>query len=155
MEWFIVLSLISVGLLLIVVEVIFIPGTTVAGFIGFGLLALGVWLSFSYFDSNTGWIVIGCTAFTSAIIFYWVFRSKPWKQFALNSSMHSKVNEGTLDGLKEGDEGIAISVLRPMGKAEISGKTVEVTTLGNYVENGTRIKILKISLNQILIEPLN
>ena len=155
MDWFIVLSLISIGLLLIVVEVIFVPGTTVVGFIGFGLLILGVWLSFQYFDNATGWTVIGSTAFASALIFYWVFRSKPWKQFALKTSIHSKVNEGSHDGLKEGDEGIAISVLRPMGKAEIAGKTVEVTTLGNYIQNGTPIKILKISSSQILVEPLN
>lgn len=155
MDWFIVLSLISIGLLLIVVEVIFIPGTTVVGFIGFGLVILGTWLSFRYFDDSTGWTVMGSTALASALIFYWVFRSKPWRQFALKTSMHSKVNEGILDGLKEGDEGFTISVLRPVGKAEIEGKTVEVTTNGNYIQNGTRVKILKISSNQILVEPLN
>lgn len=155
MEWFIVLSLISIGLLLIVVEVIFIPGTTVVGFIGFGLLAFGLWLSFNYFGTETGWTVLGCTALISSVLFYWVFRSKPWKQFALKTSIESKVNERAIEGLSVGDEGIALSVLRPVGKAEIGGKTVEVSTLGNYVEHGKRIKILKITLNQILVEPLN
>ena len=155
MEWFVVLSLIGLGLLLIVVEVIFIPGTTVAGFIGFGLLLLGIYLSFTYFDGSTGWIVVSSTAASSGIIFYWMFRSKPWKQFALKTSIKSKVNEGIFDGLNIGDEGMAVSTLRPVGNAEIAGKTVEVTTFGSYIQSGTRIKVIKISSNQILVEPIN
>lgn len=155
MEWFIVLSLIGIGLLLLVIEVIFIPGTSVAGIIGFGLLVTGLFLTFNYFDKPTGWAVVGSTAAVSAVLFFWIFRSKPWQQFALKTSIKSKVNEGALDGLKPGDEGITISVLRPMGKAEIGEKTFEVSTLGTYVQSGTRIKILKIASNQILVEPIN
>jgi membrane-bound ClpP family serine protease len=153
MEWFIVLSLIGLGLLLIVIEVIFIPGTTVAGFVGFGLIVAGVSLTFSYFDKQTGWIVVASTAGLSAVLFFWIFHTKPWKQFALKSSIKSKVNEGAFEGLKIGDEGITISTLRPTGKAEIGEKTLEVATLGNYIESNTRIRIIKISSNQILVEP--
>jgi len=155
MEWYIISSLISIGLLLLVVEVIFIPGTSVAGFIGFALMITGIILSFSYFDSSTGWIVLGSTAVVSGIVFYWTFRSKPWKQFSLKSTIDGKVNEGILDGLEVGEEGLAISALRPIGKADVGGKIVEVSSLGTYVDSGTRIRIIKISLNQIVVEPLN
>jgi len=154
MEWFIVISLLALGLLLIVVEVIFIPGTTVVGFFGFGLMLAGGFLGFRYFGNDVGWIIIATTAVFSAAVFFWIFRAKPWQQFALKTSIKSKVNEGLHEGLHAGDEGIATSALRPSGKAEIGGRIVEVTSQGSYLERGTRIRIVKISPYQILVETL-
>jgi membrane-bound ClpP family serine protease len=154
MEWITVISLIAVGLILVVTEIIFVPGTTVIGFIGFGVMVVGLILGFNYFDKTTGWVIAGGTAFASALLFYWAFRSKAWERFALKTSMKGKVNEGELDNLKVGEEGITVSALRPMGKAELGGKMVEVTSTGNYVESNTRIKVIRISSNQILVEPI-
>lgn len=154
MEWFIVLSLLALGLLLIVVEVIFIPGTTVVGFFGFGLMLVGAFLGFRYFGNEVGWMIIGASAASSAIVFVWIFRAKPWHQFALKTAIKSKVNEGIHDGLHAGDEGVTTSALRPSGKAELRGRVVEVTTQGGYLESGTRIRIIKISPYQILVETL-
>ncbi len=155
MEWYLILTLIGIGLLLLVIEVIFIPGTSVAGLIGFALILIGVVLSFNYFGSSTGWIVVGCAAVVSGIIFYWTFRTKPWKIFALKSSIQSKVNEGALDALIIGMTGVTTSALRPMGNGKFGEKIFEVTSLSAYINSGTPIKIVRISSNQILVEPLN
>jgi membrane-bound ClpP family serine protease len=155
MEWYLILSLIAIGLLLLIIEIIFIPGTSVAGFVGFVLMLTGVWLSFSYFGKSTGWIMVGGTAAASGLILFWTFRTKPWRQFALKSSIQSKVNEGATDGLQVGTKGKTVSALRPMGKAELDGKLFEVTSTGGFVESGTEIRIIKVSSNQILVEPLN
>jgi membrane-bound ClpP family serine protease len=58
-----------------------------------------------------------------------------------------------MTGLSPGLEGIALSALRPVGKAEVAGKTYEVKTQGGYVATGTKIKIIQISSNQIIVEP--
>ena len=154
MDWIIVVSLILFGLILLIIEIIFIPGTTVVGFIGFGIMVFGMVLGFKYFDKTTGWLIAGGTAVTSVLLFYWAFRSKAWERFALKASIQSKVNEGELDHLTTGEEGITISALRPMGKAEFAGKMVEVTSMGIYVESKTRIKIIRILSNQVLVEPI-
>jgi membrane-bound ClpP family serine protease len=155
MEWATVISLITIGLLLIVVEVIFIPGTTVVGIAGFLFLVVGVAFSFHYFGREIGWSVFGGSTVLSGILFYFAFRTNVWSRFALKSSMTSKVNEGELEQFEQGQEGVAVSTLRPMGKAEINNRIVEVATLGDYVESGTRIKIIKVSSNQIIVEPIN
>lgn len=155
MEWYLVLSLIGIGLLLLIIEVIFIPGTSVAGLVGFTLIIVGLILSFNYFGSSTGWIIVGGTSVVAGVIFFWTFRTKPWKQFALKSSIQSKVNEGDTIGLEAGLEGKTVSALRPMGKAELAGKLFEVTSLNGYIESNTKIRIIKVSPNQILVEPLN
>jgi membrane-bound ClpP family serine protease len=155
MEWLVVLSLIGVGLLLLVIEVILIPGTSIAGFIGFGMMIAGVIVSFNYFGDQTAWVIAGSTAVVSGGVFFWTFHTKPWKQFALKSTISSKVNEGVFEGLQIGSVGVAVSMLRPRGNAEFGNKIIEVSTLGNFVDAGAQVKIIKITSNQIFIEPLN
>lgn len=155
MEWLIVISLIVFGLALVVAEIIFIPGTTIVGILGFAFLVFGTGLSFRYFGSETGWIMVGCTAVAAGVVLYYSFSAKMWHKFSLKTAIHSKVNEGELDQLTVGIEGQTTSTLRPVGKAEINNKTYEVKTSGEYVETGKRIRIIKIFSNQIFVEPLN
>lgn len=155
MEWITVASLIGIGLILIIVEVIFIPGTTFVGIAGFIFLVAGVALSFNYYGKEVGWIIFGSSAVLSGGLFYLAFRTNAWSRFALKSSIDSKVNEGELDSFTQGQEGVAVSTLRPVGKAEINNKIVEVTTLGDYVDSGTPVRIIKVLSNQIIVEPIN
>lgn len=153
-EWSTVISLVLFGLLLLIAEIIFVPGTTVVGLIGFVFMAVGVGLSFRYFGSETGWTIVGCTAVASGGLFYLAFKTNVWGKFALKSSIDSKVNEGELDELQPGQEGIALSALRPVGKGDFSNKTYEVRSNGEYLEAGTRIRIVKVLSHQIIVEPL-
>jgi membrane-bound ClpP family serine protease len=154
-EWTTVTSLILFGLLLLIAEIIFVPGTTVVGVVGFVFMAIGVGLSFRYFGSETGWTIVGGTSVVSGLLLYLAFKANVWSKFALKSSSDSKVNEGALIDLLPGQEGISTSTLRPVGKAELSGKTFEVRTNGEYIESGTRIRIIRITSSQIFVEPLN
>ena len=153
MEWTIVISLISIGLLLLLVEILFVPGTTLVGLVGFIVLGIGVGFSFSYFGRETGWLTMGTTAVIAGITLYISFKSNLWARFALKSTNTSKVNEDP-EGLSIGEEGIALSALRPIGKAEINKRTFEVKTLGAYVDAGKKIRIIQINYNQIIVEPL-
>ncbi|HCM75964.1 MAG TPA: hypothetical protein DIS90_06255 [Cytophagales bacterium] len=154
MDWMIVASLIFFGILLVIAEIIFVPGTTLVGIIGAGFMIAGVVSSFSYFGQQGGWITLGATALTSAIIVYYAFKANVWGKFSLKTSSLGKVNEGALEGLTVGMEGQAISALRPSGKAEINDKTYEVKTLGAFVDSGSKIRIIKVNSNQIIVEPI-
>jgi membrane-bound ClpP family serine protease len=154
MEWTVVISLVVIGLFLLLVEILFVPGTTLVGLIGFILLGIGVGLSFKYFGQETGWVTLGSTSVIAGLTLYVSFKSNLWSRFALKSAITSKVNEDPI-GLSIGEEGIALSALRPIGKAEIGRRTFEVKTLGAYVETGTRIRIIQINSNQIIVEPLS
>ncbi|MDZ4715054.1 MAG: NfeD family protein [Cytophagales bacterium] len=153
-EWITILSLITLGLALIIAEIIFVPGTTLVGLVGFGFLAFGVGLGFTYFGSATGWTITGSTAVASGLILYYAFKANVWGRFSLKSTIDSKVNEGELAAVTAGVEGVALSALRPSGKAEIETRTYEVRTLGNYVEAGTKVRVIQIVSNQIIVEPV-
>jgi membrane-bound ClpP family serine protease len=153
--WIIILSLLLIGLALIVIELVFIPGTTVVGLLGLIFAGAGVVIGYQHFGSDTGfYILIGTSVATLAALFY-SFRSGAWSRFSNKSSMDGKVNEGITGGLSIGDEGITVSTLRPIGKAEFHSKTFEVKTLGQYVEAGKAIRIIQIHLNDIVVEPFN
>jgi membrane-bound ClpP family serine protease len=155
MEWLTVISLILIGITLIVVEIIFIPGTTFVGIIGFCAILVGIIVSFSYFGESTGWLVLGGSAVITGVLVFSALRTNAWERFSLKSTIKSRVNEDSLTELKEGEEGITVSALRPSGKADIKGKLYEVTSQGNFVPSGTRIKISRVFTNQIIVEPIN
>jgi membrane-bound ClpP family serine protease len=153
MEWTIVISLVVIGLLLLLVEILFVPGTTLVGLVGFIVLGIGVALSFGYFGKETGWLTLGTTSVIAGATLYLSFKSNLWSRFALKSTNTGKVNEDPV-GISVGEEGITLSALRPIGKAEIGSRTFEVKTLGAYVDTGKRIRIIQINSNQIIVEPL-
>jgi len=117
-----------------------------------------VWPSFGrgrYFGSEVGWVMLGSTSVASGGLLYFSFTTNVWSRFSLKSSNKGKVNEGELDQLLVGMEGKAISALRPIGKAELNNQIVEVKTNGDYLDSGSRIRVIKIVSNQIIIEPIN
>jgi membrane-bound ClpP family serine protease len=153
--WIIIIALLLIGLTLIVVELVFIPGTTVVGVLGFIFGVVGIFICYKHFGRETGfYVLLGMSGVTLAALIF-SFRSGSWSKFSLKSSIESKVNEGLTSSLAIGDEGKALSTLRPIGKAEFHNKQFEVKTSGDYVENGTRVRITLIQSNQIFVEPIN
>lgn len=154
-DWITVISLVVVGILLLIAEILFVPGTTVVGILGVAASLMGVYLSYKYFGSVTGsWFAAGSTI-AFAIALYYSFKSKTWEKFSLKDTNSGKVNENLTKELEIGMTGTAISSLKPVGKAEFSDKEYEVKTLGEYVDSGTSLKILKIEKNNIIVEPIN
>lgn len=152
--WLVVAALILAGLTLIIVEVVFIPGTTVVGLLGLIFTIVGIAFSYSYFGNEVGFYVMLGTGIVSAGALYLSFRKGAWSKFSNKSSIDSKVNEGMAEVLSPGEEGVSISVLRPMGTAEFKGKIFEVKTNGEFVNNGIKVRIVKIQSNDILVEPI-
>ena len=75
----------------------------------------------------------------------------------LNKKLSSK--EGILSQSPElqsylGQEGIALSDLRPSGIARINGKRVDVVTRGEYLEKNTPIVVHSVTGNQVIVVEL-
>jgi membrane-bound ClpP family serine protease len=153
--WIIIVSLLLIGLALIIVELVFIPGTTVVGLLGLIFTIVGIVISYNHFGSDVGFYILVGTVVTTLVALFYSFRSGAWSRFSLKTSIDSKVNEGINNVLNTGDEGITISTLRPIGKAEFKTGTFEVKTIGNYVEQGQKVKIIQVDASQIIVEPLN
>lgn len=155
MDWITVILLLIFGIVLLVVEIIFVPGTTILGIIGGALIVFGVIISYSKFGSQTGTIIMVSAVIVGGIVTVISFRSGVWKKFALKNTNKSKFNEDIKVEHLLGAEGITYSALRPYGKAEIYDSTYEVKTLGNYLEPGTKIKVTNVDKDhKIFVEPI-
>lgn len=154
MLWIIV-ALILIGLLLIIIEIVFIPGTTVVGLLGFTFAVVGIVFSYKDYGNEVGFYVLLGTSLVAGGALYLSFRNGAWSKFSLKNSIDSKVNEGITNELEVGAIGKTISALRPMGSVEFNGRIFEVKSNGEYFSPGTMVKIVKIQLNDILVEPIN
>ncbi len=154
MLW-LVIVLIVVGILLLLLEVLVIPGTGFAGIAGFGAIVAGIWMAYADLGSHTGNYVLLFTVLVNALAIWLGIRSKTWKKAALASKIDSKVN--TLDnmGLKAGDRGKTISRCAPMGKAEFNNHFVEVDARGEFIDQDVEIEIVKIDNNKIYIKTVD
>jgi membrane-bound ClpP family serine protease len=154
-EWLAVILLILFGLGFIIAEIIFVPGTTLLGVIGIVFTIAGIVISYLSFGAGIGTLVLTISLLVGLSVLIYSFKSGVWEKFALKTSINSKFNEGSMDDIQVGEEGITISALRPVGKADFRDKIFEVTTLGNFLPSGTKVRIVSIKNNKIFIEPIN
>ncbi len=153
LDWLTIIFLLLLGLIFLIGEVFFLPGVTIMGIIGAIFSGLGIYLSYSYFGSEVGNIVLMLTVIANAAAFFYSLKGGIWQKFALKKSIKSKVNEDDpIYILNEGDLGIAKTTLRPVGDAEISGARFEVISSKGLVEVGKTIKVVKIDGRKIFVE---
>jgi membrane-bound ClpP family serine protease len=153
MSWTIIAVLILVGFLFLLLEVLVLPGTNVAGFIGFALVAIGVWQAYAGHGALAGSLTLAGTIVFSVAALYLSLKSGTWKRAALKSNIDGKVNLVDAEKIKIGDTGHAVSRLAPMGKAMINDEYYEVKTLGEYLDPGTKIEVISIEFNKITVKP--
>lgn len=152
MTWTIIAVLIAVGFLFLLLEILVLPGTNIAGILGFVLIGVGIWQAYAVYGGAAGTITLGITFVLSFISLYFALKSKTWKKAALNKNIDSKVNVIDMQKIKPGDKGITVSRLAPMGKANFNEEYYEVKTTGEFYDPGTKIEVVKIEFNKILVK---
>lgn len=154
-DWLSIIFLVLVGLILIYLELVFVPGTTVLGLVGLVLCAIGIYMTYGRHGVAAGnWLLLGSTLVTIGALVY-SFRSKSWDRFSLKTTNKGKVNEDYFTDLQIEMRGLATSDLKPFGKAEFENKTYEVKSRGEHIASGSQVKIIKIAGSRIIVEMLN
>lgn len=149
-----IILLIIIGLFLFVVEILLIPGVSIAGIAGAISIAAGIVLAYTTQSTLVGHITLIGTAIASVITVVFTLRSRTWKKLMLNTNIDASVDgKVTEDDFKPGDVGITISRLAPMGKARINGQVVEAKSIGDYIEQKTEIEVLKVEGSKVVVKP--
>ncbi|MEQ9300813.1 MAG: NfeD family protein [Cyclobacteriaceae bacterium] len=155
MEWLFVLGLILLGIGIIIVEVIFIPGTTIVGILGFIISIYGVYLGYEYFGTPTGHFIFAGGFLATTIAIVGAFKSGAWDRFSLKESMDGRVNDDYQVDIEVGDIGESVSSLKPIGKGIFRDQVMEVRTNGDYIRESNKIKVIRVDGRKIFVEPLN
>jgi len=152
--WWIVVLLILIGIALLVLEVLVIPGAGFAGVVGFAMMVAGVWMAYTRIGIAEGNIVMISTLVLNVAGVIYFVRSKTWKKAMLKTKISGKVNEINNDNINVGDRGVTISRIAPMGKALIKGDFVEVGSMSEFIDQDTEIEIIRIQGNKIYIKQI-
>jgi membrane-bound ClpP family serine protease len=155
MEWITVIGLILFGIGLLIIEVIFIPGTTIVGIAGFICSGFGVYLGYDYFGSATGTTILIVSSSFLLVVMIYAFKSRAWERFSLKDENTGRFNDDFKVTLSVGDQGQTISSLKPSGKALFNEKELEVRSNGGFINENQQIKIIRIEPNKIIVEPIN
>ncbi len=131
---------------------LYFPEQILPVFLGFVLIGVGIWQAYAVYGGAAGTITLGITIVLSFIALYFALKSKTWKKAALSKNIDSKVNVIDTQKIKPGDKGITVSRLAPMGKANFNEEYYEVKTTGEFYDPGTKIEVVKIEFNKILVK---
>jgi membrane-bound ClpP family serine protease len=101
--------------------------------------------------STGGIITLLSVAAIIGIAFVYLIKSKALDRIALKSNINSTVAAKELPEISAGDTGISISRLNPMGKVRINDITMEAKTLGEFIDENTQIKVIKVSPTQLIV----
>jgi membrane-bound ClpP family serine protease len=152
MDWLTIALLLFFGLAFLAAEVIFIPGTTVVGLVGFGLLAAGIWLGYRDLGTSTGHFMLMGSAIVVSGLVYWGLRPRNLNRVALTQVNHTRVHDVRHPDVQPGTIGRALSALRPAGTVLFQDDRREATTRGEFVPAGSEVRVLGIEQNRIVVE---
>ena len=157
------LLLVSLGVVLVAIEVFVLPGFTVAGLAGILALVggLGMTLVGAGATSNAIIVALGRVALSILVAMAAAFallrvlpRLPLGRRLVLETGMQTDlgyVSAPESDRQWLGRTGTALSPLRPAGIAEIDGARVDVVSDGGFIEAGTPILVTRVDGNRIVV----
>ena len=149
-----IISLSILGLLLIIAEIILIPGIFVAGTLGLVSIGAACWLAFDGFGPDAGYITIAANAVLAVVCAVLSLRSKTWKKLSLHTEIDSRTDTRPEDkGIAVGSQGTTITRLAPMGKVLFGDVTVECTARNGLIDPGQEVTVILIDDNKIYVKP--
>lgn len=153
--------LMILGFIAILVE-FFVPAGGILGAGGIGMVIASIVWSFSRYGVVTGSIFLMIGLIGVPVMLALSFKIFPRTYFGKKLILRNsqKREDGfvahSLENSEEllGKEGVALTILRPIGMALIEGRKLNVLTSGEYVEKDSKIKVIKVTGNKIIVVKL-
>ena len=157
-----------IGLMLIAVELFVLPGFGVAGIGGIVLVTGGLIMALldnTNFDfrgvSAERWGEAVLTVLAGLVLGFvamiWlshkIGRRGIFRRVALVADLEEAVSSPDLSALV-GQEGVAVTVLRPSGKVRIGTEWYDGVSEAGFIEKGSRVKVLRFENAQLYVVPL-
>ena len=137
--WLIVLLLILAALLL-AVELVLLPGITVAGFMALAADACALWLAYGA-GRVTFAVTFGAAVALAGLTVFICLREKTWRVLSLDSNIEGQSQPSPQCQVQVGQCGMTLSRLAPSGKVEIEGKILEAKTLDEFIDPRTEVTV--------------
>lgn len=142
MSWPIIIIFLLIGLALIALEIVALPGA-VSGICGGIIVIIGIWQTYANYGSTAGNITLISSVVIGVAMLAILLKSGTWKRFSLNDESDSKVNQvGTT--IQVGAHGVTVSRLAPAGKAMFGSELVEVHSEGMFIDEHRPVEVISV-----------
>lgn len=145
------------GILLIMLET-FLPGG-VAGVLGTVAILISIWLALMS-EELSGWssgqriaLALGIVVFSVSVLIIWL-RWFAVKFFHRALTLTTSIETPPAVGAAPGAQGIALTELRPLGRAEIDGQRYDVRCQNGLAAAGTRVEVIATEPGNLLVRIL-
>lgn len=145
-----IVLLVLCGFVMLAVELLLIPGFSIPGIMGIGLIVYGVWRSRQAYDIEGALVTIILSAVGAFLIVKFAARSRAVRAVGLPYDQKGYTAPEDRSALA-GKEGIALSPLRPVGTALIEGNRVDVVTEGDFIEKDTPIRVIGVEGTRVIV----
>ena len=122
-----IITLILVGILLIIAEIILIPGIFITGFIGLASLVASCYVGWTEFGQTGGIITILLNIILLSLFVVLALRAKTWRKLSLTR-------------------------LAPMGKVLLGTQSVEATSMEGIIDPQKSVIVTQIIENKIYVK---
>jgi membrane-bound serine protease (ClpP class) len=156
-----------VGLILLIIEIFFIPGFGITGVSGIALIVGSIFFSlfkigpvFDHHMFQVAVLQMASALVISVTVISVIVKYLPKSDRFLKLSLHDNVSASSgfiaSDDFSEivGKTGEAIISLRPAGKVSVDGRMYDVVTEGGFIEEKKPIKVLSVDGNKIVVKEI-
>jgi len=147
------LLFLTLGVLLIGIEIVLIPGVGMVGILGAALMLYGVYLSWINYGAAWGMISLVGGSLGAGLTIYGFMKSPLSQRLILRNQQEGEPSDLPKRAAQlVGQQGIALTDLRPSGIAKIQEERLDVVALdGEYIEKDENIQVVRIAQNSVLV----
>ena len=154
LPWVYAIGLLTMGFVLLLLEVFVVPGVNVFGVLGFLSLLTGIVYSYVRLGAGAALALGTWTALATAVLVWLVLRNRTWQRLVLHRG--NTTQEGysaTPADLAElaGQTCEALSPLRPSGRARFGERIVDVVSEGGFIPRGTPVAVLEVVGSRVVV----
>lgn len=149
-----IIALVISALLLLLIELFVIPGSSLAALLSAICLAWAVAYAFINISALAGIITLIIALILGSCVLTVFMRSKTLDKVALTEEVASTVDRSAAAQVQVGEKGYAVTRLALIGNAEINGHIVEVRSADGFLNEKTPIVVVRVTDNEIIVQEI-
>ena len=149
-----IIALVISALLLLLVELFVIPGSSLAAILSAICLVWAVAYAFINISALAGIITLIIALILGSCVLIAFMRSKTLDKVALTEEVASTVDRSVAAQVQVGDKGFAVTRLALIGNAEINGHVVEVRSADGFLNEKTPVVVTCVTDNEIIVQEI-
>ena len=149
-----IIALVISALLLLLVELFVIPGSSLAAILSAICLTWAVAYAFINISALAGIITLIIALILGSCVLINKKKKKTLDKVALTEEVSSTVDRSVAAQVQVGDKGYAVTRLALIGNAEINGHVVEVRSADGFLNEKTPVVVTCVTDNEIIVQKI-